>query len=288
MTRTFFAAWILLLPWLGLAPGLAQAAESYDGCSGYITSLPAVITTEGTWCMNQDLSTNITSGVAVTISTDNVAVDCNDFKLGGLAAGVGTATEGIYGGSHSSLTVRHCNIRGFQRGVNFAVTGATRNVVEDNRFDNNTLTGIWVVGSASVVRRNRVFNTGGSTVAFSPIAIDTKGSVDVIDNTVSGVTATAGQSGSAVGIYTESNATGRMIGNGVRGVLGASGGAAWGIENFSSGRVTLRDNDLQSSTTSSTGLYCSDSTGRSMDNTISGFNTASQNCGDAGGNNVLP
>jgi hypothetical protein len=76
----------ILLAWPWIVPP-AQAAESYDNCSGYIDSVPAVIATQGTWCLRKDLSTAQTSGNAIEIAANNVVIDCNDFKLGGLAAG---------------------------------------------------------------------------------------------------------------------------------------------------------------------------------------------------------
>ncbi len=75
----------LLLGGLTLQP--AHAAESYDNCTGFIDSVPATITTQGTWCLRKNLATNITTGNAITIATNNVTIDCNDFKIGGLAAG---------------------------------------------------------------------------------------------------------------------------------------------------------------------------------------------------------
>ena len=64
-----------------------RAAESYDGCAGFISSLPVTITTQGVWCLDRDLSTSNSAGPAVTIATNNVTVDCNGFKIGGLGAG---------------------------------------------------------------------------------------------------------------------------------------------------------------------------------------------------------
>jgi hypothetical protein len=43
---------LLCLALLGYT-GAASAAETYDNCTGFITSLPAVITRQGTWCMNE-------------------------------------------------------------------------------------------------------------------------------------------------------------------------------------------------------------------------------------------
>src|SRR5690606_14995164 len=71
----------------GLASVLpARAADDYDACAGFIDSVPATITSQGVWCLRKDLSTAIASGSAITIATNNVTIDCNGFKLGGLAA----------------------------------------------------------------------------------------------------------------------------------------------------------------------------------------------------------
>ena len=67
----------------------ALAAESYDNCTGYIESLPASISTQGTWCLRKDLATGMASGNAIEVKANNVVIDCNDFKIGGLAAGAG-------------------------------------------------------------------------------------------------------------------------------------------------------------------------------------------------------
>ena len=65
------------------------------------------------WCLRHDLSTSIVSGQAIDIQANNVAIDCNDFKIGGLAAGNGSMAVGIHALTRQNATVRHCNIRGF-------------------------------------------------------------------------------------------------------------------------------------------------------------------------------
>jgi parallel beta-helix repeat protein len=290
MTRFDLHAFMLLLLALLSAPTGVRAAESYDNCKGFITSVPVVITTQGTWCLKTDLSTAINTGVAITIATNNVTLDCNDFKLGGLAAGIGTQTIGIYAQNSLNTTVRHCNVRGFIRGLYFQGSSSGGNVVENNRFDSNTYIGIIVEGNGTVVRRNRVFNTGGSTLASSAYGVITNYDVDVVDNTVSGVAATVGFNGGAVGINAIANSSGRIIGNGVRGLHKDGGGLAEGIYNTSSDRVTLRDNDVvgDASASSVAGLTCTSSNGRAKGNSISGFVTGLVGCNDSGGNAVIP
>ena len=277
----------LLLALLLSLPRGAQAAESYDNCNNYITSLPAVIGSQGTWCLKNDLTTAITSGNAITVNTNNVTIDCNDFKVGGLAAGVGTVAIGIAAANHLNTTVRHCNIRGFYYGIYFSGAGGGGHAVEDNRFDNNTYIGIDVEGDGSVIRRNRVFDSGLSTQNNFAYGIVSVHSVDILDNTISGVTATVGGSGSAFGIVTSSNSNGQINGNGVRDVLKDGSGGEYAIFNTSSDRLGMRENSIVGSG-SGTGLTCSTANASARDNLISGFTTAIATCTDSGGNTVIP
>jgi len=290
MTRFDWSVFaLLILAQLGVARE-ARAAESYDNCAGFITSLPAVIATPGTWCLKQDLSTAITTGIAITISTDNVTVDCNDFKLGGLAAGSATHALGIHAANRYHVTVRNCNIRGFNSGLTLNAGGGIggKYLVEDCRFDGNTYKGLDVDGDGSMVRRNRVFDTGGSTINTLAFAITTSGSVDILDNTISGVAATSGGGGYARGISTDLNTSGRIIGNGISGLLGDGSGTAYAIENNSSDRISIRNNNLVGDGGSgSVGMICTSSSGRAKDNVVSGFFLAIGGCGDAGGNTVI-
>ncbi len=272
-------------------PGAVLAAESYDNCTGYITSLPAVIATQGTWCLNKDVATALTSGNAITISTNNVTADCNDCKVGGLAAGVGTTMVGIFAQDRFNATIRHCNIRGFVRGVYLAGSGGGGHAVEDNRFDNNTYVGLQVQGDGSQVRRNRVFDTGGSTVSGNTDAngIVTAYSVDIIDNTVSGVTPKTGGGGNAFGIIMSSNPDGRIIGNGVHGLLKDGAGSAYGIYGAGTDHIALRDNDLVGDgLAGSIGLACTTNKASARYNVITIFGTAIFTCADSGGNTVIP
>src|SRR5690606_34496442 len=116
-------------------------------------SLPAVITAQGTWCLRKDLSTSMTSGNAIEIATNNVTLDCNDFKIGGLAAGPATRAVGIHVSERANATVRHCNVRGFSTG---ALMSGSGHLVEDNTFDSNTTNGIHAFGRDSVIRNNQI------------------------------------------------------------------------------------------------------------------------------------
>jgi nitrous oxidase accessory protein NosD len=278
----------LTLSWLGIAPD--ARAETYQTCAGFITSLPAVISTQGTWCLKQDLSTAMTSGSAITINTNNVTIDCNNYKLGGLAAGVGTGAVGIHGTDRQNVTVRHCNIRGFLAGVYLDGAAGGGHVVEDSRFDGNTYVGVWVQGDGSLIQRNRVLDTGATTMFANIFGIAGKYSVDIIDNTVHVVAPATGSNGSAIGITLENGPGGnRISGNSVNGLFRDGTGGGYGIFAVNSTvRVVLRDNDLLGDGNSGYGIFCASSASHAIGNTISAFATSNANCSDDGGNVMSP
>src|SRR5688572_24458527 len=102
---------------LASAPAPVDAASSFDSCTGTISSLPAVISASGTWCLQADQTTSLSSGHAISVTANNVTIDCNGFRLGGLAAGPATGTVGVLATDRANLVIRDCHIRGFRYGV---------------------------------------------------------------------------------------------------------------------------------------------------------------------------
>ena len=281
--------WLIAALWLAAAPCLA--AESYDNCAGFIDSVPATINTQGTWCLRGDLATPIATGAAIEIATGNVTIDCNQFKLGGLAAGAGTTASGISALDRSNVTIRQCNVRGFMRGIYLreSGSGAGGHVVEDNRLDGNTLQGVSVRGDGSVIRRNMVLNTGGSTTALDATAIATWLDVDVIDNTVDRVTALAGSNNDSWGIHTVSNSGGSIAGNRVRRVAKDGSGDARSIQNEAHGTIVLTGNHvIGDGSAGSLGIACIANSGWARGNTVAATQTGLYLCRDAGANDVSP
>lgn len=273
---------------LALTPGTSRAAESFDNCTGFIDSLPAVISTQGTWCMRKDLSTGIDSGNAITVATNNVTVDCNDFKLGGLAAGADSLAHGIAAVNRQNVTVRHCKVRGFWAGAYLQGENSGGHVVEDSRFNDNLNTGIFVEGDGSMVRRNLVTDTGGEDPYHGGtlVGIYGIGAVDILDNIVSGVFADADSDGWVAGITLIGSVGGTVQGNRVRGLVSDGTGQPIGIEVYDTVRVTLRSNDIIGSGVG-TGMTCTGEFNRARDNVVNGFATPMQECGDAGGNDLV-
>ncbi len=153
-----------LLVMLALVLGAAPARAETVNCTP-ITSLPAVITVQGIHCFTGNLNTAMTSGNAIDIQTNNVVLDLNGFKLGGLAAGPATLANGIHALDRQNITIKNGTVRGFFWGIALDVDdGASQgHVVEDIRADQNTNVGILALGSGIIVRNNQVVATGGTT-----------------------------------------------------------------------------------------------------------------------------
>ena len=103
MKRTLHSLSLTLLM-LATVWALPARAETID-CTA-LTSLPTVITTQGIYCLTGNLSTSMTTGEAITINTNNVTIDLNGYKLGGLGAGDGTQTNGIYAYQRKNITIK--------------------------------------------------------------------------------------------------------------------------------------------------------------------------------------
>lgn len=275
---------------LATVPHAACAAESYDSCAGTITSLPATISTPGVWCLKTDLSTAMSSGVAITINANNVTIDCNHFRLGGLAAGLGTSATGIGATGRVNATVRNCNVRGFLNGIYLDGDG---HVAEDNRMDSNTRTGLYINADRFIVRRNLISQIGLSTAYSDAFGILATGAFGLIEgNVVAGV---AGNTqlypyASAVGIAVGA-AYSVVRGNDVSGIYSGTDSTVSGIAS-SGARNKLIDNTvaaLNSPTGSRRGLTCTgDTTAVAIRNVVSDASTSAAvyACID-GGDNVV-
>ena len=257
------------------------AAEAFDNCTGFIDTVPTTVSSQGTWCLRQDLSTNMTSGSAVTVAASNVTIDCNGYKIGGLAGGPATQAIGIQALNRANTVIRNCNIRGFMYG---AQVSDRASLVEDNRFEGNTTIGLLIMGSGGVARRNQVFDTGGAPSATYTIGIRGYWDVDLIDNTIDTVAPRAGGNGFGFGILVGESSGGSIVGNRVRNVLFDGTGAAVGISNVMGSRYTISDNQVIG-LDNGLGIVCEDSVQpTTLRNTVVGFQTARVGCNDDGGN----
>ncbi|HEY0661013.1 MAG TPA: right-handed parallel beta-helix repeat-containing protein [Lysobacter sp.] len=267
--------------------GEVRAAESYDNCTGFINSLPATISTQGTWCLSKHLFTSMTSGAAITLATDNVTIDCNHFRLSGFGAGAATDASGISAGaSRLNATVRRCRIQGFKYGVLLYGSG---HLVEDNQFDGSTRTGIYVHGDA-VVRDNFVTDTGGrpgDVYSYGIYALGSGSGAQVLDNTIRGI-APVGDGGGNKGPVGIHLLNGMAQGNRIGGLLPGGTFDAQGIVLVDA--TVARDN-LLTQLTATTGVGIQGAgTGDSLcqDNTVQRYAVGIDSCQLAGSNGVQP
>src|SRR5438105_1847117 len=152
-SRYLIVAGLAFAAMAGLSCG-AALADSYDDCAGFVDAVPIAITTQGIWCLKQNISTAATNIIAIDIQTNNVTIDCHGFKLGNLGAGTGTASTGVNASNGlANIGVRNCTIQGFKNGIAIgtftADTPGTGHVVENNRLWSNRGIGVLVAGSAS-------------------------------------------------------------------------------------------------------------------------------------------
>jgi len=288
---------LLLLAMIGLALATtpAHAARSYDTCTSTIASLPAVINSPGTYCLNQDMTTAMTSGEAIDITSTDVVIDCDDFRLDDLAAGAATTAIGVYTSNNERVTVRNCNVRGFQKGIDLEDNGSGggSNLVEDNHLDGNTGVGITSLGTRSIVRRNIVLDTGGSSKSpTTATGIHVDGDSDVSYNLVSGVVTKAGSGEIAYGIVHDGQwFYGSVNWNHVNNIATSATGVSYGIY-LGGQRMIARDNILSGvaiGTSHAIGCPSAAANNRVLYTVAGGFtDTSLGTCGDAGGNDFHP
>jgi parallel beta-helix repeat protein len=282
MTRTLLAL-ALLAAASATTPARAETAAT---CTATITALPIVIGARGVYCLSKDLGTDITSGIAVTVQTNQVTIDCNGYRISGLPAGAGTTATGIGAPALRTLvTVRNCGIRGFARGISLE---ADASLVEGNHFEQNRIEGIRLNGDGNVVRNNRVYDTGGSTGEYSPvIGIYAIGNTDVRDNIIDTVVPTAAPNTNAYGIRHSGGIGVRLAGNVVRNLQPAGTGGAYGVYTSGSQQAFLDDNRvgwLSVAAPVSVAYRCNADLGSMRNNAEFGFITLNQGCIDGGGN----
>lgn len=283
MTRpSFFLAPSLAVPLLVAGAGLAHAADSFDNCTGFIDTLPANISTQGVWCLRNHVSTAVTGGAAILVAANNVTIDCNGFKVGGLAGGSDSAATGIYS-SHANLTVRHCQIRGFHDGIRLS---GDASLVEGNRIEDATTWGIYTTGAGDVIRGNAVNHTGGRTGPYgnTAAAITTFGDgARVADNSISQVLPTgSGANRSAYGILLYSDGA-LAEGNRIFGLYPAGTGEAVGITVGT--RSIARGNSMIQFSATGVGIRGDGATTSGCSgNAIVNYATALETCKDGGGN----
>lgn len=203
----------LILPILVLAvlgSGAAQAETTV--CTPVtLTQGFATIDSSGVYCLTDSLTRSRTTGSAIEIQANDVTLDLNGYVLDGSGAGAYTNATAIYANGRQNLTIKNGTVRGFQRGINLIGSNSRGHVIEDIRAEGNTLMGISVTGSGSIIRRNRVFATGPtSNSTFTTSGIYAKGlGIRVLDNLVADTHANG--VANAYGIYVSTGSNGAVV-----------------------------------------------------------------------------
>ena len=244
-------------------------------CTAAITSIPTTITTQGIYCLTGNLAGNLTTGDAITISTNNVTIDFNGYKLGNLAAGPATYARGIYAKQKKNITIRNGTIRGFNYGILLSddsnYTNSSGHLIEDLRLDGNTYAGMLIAGTGSIVRNSQVVKTGGSThsadaYAFGIMAYG-PGSRVLNNEVIDVVSAT----GNTYGIYISQGDGTVVEGNRISNV--STSGLSYGIIMGYSLNVMLSDNRIAGVPHRGILYDTGTATGIFMNNTVSGSGT---------------
>ncbi len=253
---------------------MSTAAAETTVCTE-IATLPYTINTQGVYCLNGNLETNLASGNAIEITVNNVVIDLNGHKIGNLSAGQTTTATGIYAYQRKNITIKNGTVRGFERGIwladNSPLTASQGHIIEDIRADFNTLTGIRIHGQGNIIRNNIVVSTGRTDLTdSSAYGIYAAGSENSIINNDVHETKEHG-SGDADGINV-SDANGTVIDNNRIGNAAFGTGYASGIGVYSSTNVLLTNNKI---TKIAAGIYLGiGSTGAYMNNLVYGATTA--------------
>ena len=265
------------------ASAMPARAETFSTCNHFVNAIPTTLSSQGVYCLVRDVSTAIATGAAITVGANNVTLDCNGYKIGGLGAGEGTEAAGIHldasgDGPGTNFTVRNCTIRGFATGL-FA-KGGQGLLVEDNRFDQSRNKAIDLIyPNAFVLRRNLVSDTGGAggTTAIGASGYGGDISDNAIRNTYSTDSSVMGiNGGNCVACTVASNR-----------ILGMSGTSATGM-NFSSSGVNAKQtrvvgNTITLLTGAAIGIQAINVRGLCKDNTVNGVFSPAVACSTQSG-----
>lgn len=266
------AAIILLAMWWCLADTV-HAQATVSACNGYVDRLPARIIAPGIWCLRRDLATSIPYGTAaIVVATDDVVLDCRGFSIRAMQEGIPHFTFGILADERSHVTVRACTVRGFWLGT--YLEGRRGLTIEDNLVEDSTYAGMVARGKASVVRRNRVVDTGGEHDVQVTIGIQVSGGVDVLDNLVTGLSsprAPVQRPVSLIGILATRNA-GTVADNRIRQTSVDPRDRLYGIFALNMWeRINIHDNDLIGPGVAGTGILCNARDALLGNNQVNGF-----------------
>ena len=159
----------------GSAALVPQTVSAQSSDCTVIGSIPATIGSPGKYCMAADAMVDMTVGVAITIASDDVTLDCRDHTLSNAASANDGSSIGIFASSVANIIVRNCRVvGGFTDAIHIHQPMAQYNSAFYYRIEDNSILGtnspvnnafaIFSDGSiGSVFRDNTISGTAASS-----------------------------------------------------------------------------------------------------------------------------
>lgn len=271
----FSSLLIVLTMSMLVSPVMAETNECI-----VIDSLPYVITTQDVYCAKSHLSTSITSGSAITILVNNVTIDFNGFKLGGLGAGINSEAIGVFAKDRLNITIKGANIRGFLSGIAF--DGGAGHVVQDSSFDGNIISAITSSSEGFIISDNRIVNT--YSLYTNSYGLLLGGGNALIENNF--ISNTKSDYGDAFAIVAIGGNT-RVVNNTIIGLDGIV--ESWAIFTYADpeGQSEVRDNFVTSNSLIDVGIATHDTDICRNNSVINAIDTLARNCSVINGNNGI-
>ena len=270
-----------------LAAFALPAAASASAPCTLIDSLPALVDKPGSYCLGADHAiTSLPSGnIAIDIRSNGVTLDCRGHALHGDDAQPGVLKgRAIVASNANNLTIRNCTVRDVPGGIQVETRGLVFFPPTGVRIEDNQVIGasMGIYADGAVVRGNLV-----KDVRVKSYGILARGNVDIIDNTVDGVTH---DSRPVTGILILETAGSLVENNRVRNLVSPFGGVGINTSSFEGvTALAIRNNILvHGGGTKGTAIHCRPGGNASGEvaerNLWFGFGQGIVNCVDGGGN----
>jgi hypothetical protein len=252
-------------------PSLAQACTSID-------SVPYTVSAPGNYCLTAPQAVNMTSGNAISITANDVVLDCQDFSINNAATSRNSSSVGIHVLNKNTVTIKNCRVLGgFHTGIraqqnNSVATQVYYLTLLDNYIAGPFVYGIWAYGSAIDIRDNRILDIGGRPASLAAgIRLggsSVGGKFHVVkDNLIAG---TNSPDNNAYGILSDNSQAAIIVNNGISGTAAVTGAyASYGVRLLGGTYNRITDNHVVGGgLTNDFGIVALDSTTSCFDNYI--------------------
>ena len=239
----------------GSAALVPQTVSAQSSDCTVIGSIPATIGSPGKYCMAADAMVDMTVGVAITIASDDVTLDCRDHTLSNAASANDGSSIGIFASSVANIIVRNCRVvGGFTDAIHIHQPMAQYNSAFYYRIEDNYIVGPWrygivASGSAVEVRGNKIWDVGGQ--ASGPAvgmrlggAVQSANKFQIVeDNYILG---TKSPVNNAFAIFSDGSIGSVFRDNTISGTAASSTGSfrSYGIRIATGSANTVRDNHI--------------------------------------------